>query len=332
MFLACAAALCAAQDGPREPIPIRATRYQRLPPRPGGTGPAFPNQRFRRPISFKPRGDDAPGTFRPVRPNLPITAPSFAHHVKPVNEEPEEEDVSSTHEDEDSRDQSQEVRGRDSEEDLSEEIPRTAANPPRTLPVIPGPVYRPPVQTVTPASVRVSPTTLPVPPVQYRPTPPPPPPIQYRPTQKPTKAPRKQIADDFTYQQPIKPPPKAVKPSQAYEIRGKKPVAQIIRRYRHDNPDGSITWGFENDDGSYKEETIGVDCITSGKYGYIDPDGLRREYTYEMGIKCDEQEREEEEEGFVDYQENKLVLPDGKTIDLSSMGKKQRRPQFQYRN
>lgn len=113
-----------------------------------------------------------------------------------------------------------------------------------------------------------------------------------------------------------------------------KNVLQIIRRYQHDNEDGSITWGFENDDGSYKEETIGVDCITSGKYGYIDPDGLRREYTYETGIKCDEEQREEEEEnGFVDYQENKLVLPDGKTIDLSSMGKKQtRRPQFQYRN
>lgn len=108
---------------------------------------------------------------------------------------------------------------------------------------------------------------------------------------------------------------------------------QIVRRYRHDNADGSITWGFENDDGSYKEETIGVDCITSGKYGYIDPDGIRREYTYETGIRCDEEQREEEEDGFVDYQENKLVLPDGKTIDLSSMGKKQaRRPQFQYRN
>lgn len=127
-----------------------------------------------------------------------------------------------------------------------------------------------------------------------------------------------------------------IKYSNVLWLRGSinKNVLQIIRRYQHDNEDGSITWGFENDDGSYKEETIGVDCITSGKYGYIDPDGLRREYTYETGIKCDEEQREEEEEnGFVDYQENKLVLPDGKTIDLSSMGKKQaRRPQFQYRN
>ncbi|XP_018045331.1 PREDICTED: LOW QUALITY PROTEIN: uncharacterized protein DKFZp434B061-like [Atta colombica] len=332
IFLACVVAVCTTQtqDGPKgAPIPIRANRYQRLPSRPGGTGSAFPNQRFRRPISFKPRGgpgDDASGTFRPLR---PVAAPSFAPHVKPVNEEPEEENLSRDTIREDEDDQSQEIRSQDSVEDLSEEIPR-APNPPKAPPAASGQLaYRAP--QVTPTNVRVSPTTPPPPPpVQYRPTPPP---IQYRPTQKPTKAPRKQIIDDITFQQPIKPPPKPVKPSQAYEIRGKKPVAQIIRRYRHDNADGSITWGFENDDGSYKEETIGVDCITSGKYGYIDPDGIRREYTYEMGIKCDEQDREEEEDGFVDYQENKLVLPDGKTIDLSSMGKKQaRRPQFQYRN
>lgn len=47
----------------------------------------------------------------------------------------------------------------------------------------------------------------------------------------------------------------------------KKPVAQILRKYREENPDGSIVWGFENDDGSFKEETIGIDCITRGIYG-----------------------------------------------------------------
>ncbi|KAK0085242.1 hypothetical protein PV325_005532 [Microctonus aethiopoides] len=120
----------------------------------------------------------------------------------------------------------------------------------------------------------------------------------------------------------------------ATSYREKKPVAQIIRRWREDNDDGSITWGFENDDGSYKEEIIGIDCVTRGKYGYVDPDGIRREYTYETGIKCDEEEQQDDEDnGFVDYQENKLVLPNGKTIDLSSMGKKQtRRPQPIYRN
>lgn len=49
----------------------------------------------------------------------------------------------------------------------------------------------------------------------------------------------------------------------------KKPVAQILRKYREENPDGTIVWGFENDDGSYKEETIGIDCITRGVYGYV---------------------------------------------------------------
>ncbi|XP_043274216.1 probable serine/threonine-protein kinase DDB_G0281745 [Venturia canescens] len=190
-----------------------------------------------------------------------------------------------------------------------------------------------------------------------------PPPVQYRP-QKPYKL-RKPVVEDvpevrITARQHQQPQPPVRSPSKAPEIRDrysesprdnysetrakypepprdgatrdKKPVAQIIRRWREDNPDGSITWGFENDDGSYKEELIGVDCITRGKYGYIDLDGFRREYTYETGIKCDEEQQEEEREnGFVDYQENKLVLPNGKTIDLSSMGKKQaRRPQPIY--
>ncbi|XP_061714174.1 uncharacterized protein LOC133522754 [Cydia pomonella] len=108
--------------------------------------------------------------------------------------------------------------------------------------------------------------------------------------------------------------------------REKKPVAQIIRKFRDENPDGSITWGFENDDGSFKEETIGIDCVTRGKYGYVDPDGLKREYNYETGIPCDKSKEQQEEKGFIDYQENKAVLPNGITIDLNQMGKKSKRP------
>ncbi|KAL7305716.1 hypothetical protein TKK_0001970 [Trichogramma kaykai] len=134
--------------------------------------------------------------------------------------------------------------------------------------------------------------------------------------------------------------PKKSKPQEYYGEGGrtKKPVAQVIRRYNEERPDGTIVWGFENDDGSFKEEMIGIDCITRGKYGYVDPDGLRREYTYETGIKCDDESQQQQQDQdilntFVDYQENKLVLPNGRTIDLSSMGKKQsRRPQPLYRN
>ncbi|KAJ8669728.1 hypothetical protein QAD02_000987 [Eretmocerus hayati] len=133
--------------------------------------------------------------------------------------------------------------------------------------------------------------------------------------------------------------PKKSKPQADYydSTRPKKPVAQVVRRYREETADGSIIWGFENDDGSFKEEMIGIDCITRGKYGYVDPDGVRREYTYETGIKCNEEAQKGQDQDilntFVDYQENKLVLPSGKTIDLSSMGKKQhRRPQPVYRN
>ncbi|XP_050674837.1 uncharacterized protein LOC126972234 [Leptidea sinapis] len=122
---------------------------------------------------------------------------------------------------------------------------------------------------------------------------------------------------------PVKSAPQKYIPSNNRE---KKPVAQILRKYREENEDGSIIWGFENDDGSFKEEMIGVDCITRGKYGYVDPDGLRREYNYETGIACDKTKDNQEKNGFVDYQENKAVLPNGITIDLNNMGKKSKRP------
>ncbi|XP_051168579.1 uncharacterized protein LOC127286248 [Leptopilina boulardi] len=156
--------------------------------------------------------------------------------------------------------------------------------------------------------------------------------LQYR--SKPLKQHKYIDQDSRSYNKPRQPPKKLTAETDYYTTRPKKPVAQVIRRYREETDDGSIVWGFENDDGSYKEEVIGIDCITRGKYGYVDPDGIRREYTYETGIKCDEEEQQEDIlNTFVDYQENKLVLPSGKTIDLSSMGKKQaRRPQFTYRN
>lgn len=130
-------------------------------------------------------------------------------------------------------------------------------------------------------------------------------------------------------QEPVYRAPVKSAPQQKYtpsHNREKKPVAQIIRKYRDENPDGSITWGFENDDGSFKEETIGVDCVTRGRYGYVDPDGLKREYNYETGILCDKTKDEQDEKGFIDYQENKAVLPNGITIDLAAMGKKSKRP------
>ena len=31
-----------------------------------------------------------------------------------------------------------------------------------------------------------------------------------------------------------------------------------------------------------------MDCVTRGKYGYTDPSGKAREYSYSMGVKCDQ--------------------------------------------
>lgn len=118
----------------------------------------------------------------------------------------------------------------------------------------------------------------------------------------------------------------------------------MLRRYRDDNPDGSITWGFENDDGTFKEETIGVDCVTRGKYGYVDPEGVKREYSYQTGILCDknrkvasssdadtqpsavqEAQASDSSYGYIDYTKNQYVMANGQTINLNGMARNRAR-------
>ncbi|XP_053612792.1 uncharacterized protein LOC128676618 [Plodia interpunctella] len=76
----------------------------------------------------------------------------------------------------------------------------------------------------------------------------------------------------------------------------KQPPVQTIRNYNKVNDDGSFTFGYEAADGSFKEETRGTDCVVRGKYGYIDPDGNKREFTYVSGNPCDPNKPNEEEE------------------------------------
>ncbi|CAH1373289.1 unnamed protein product [Tenebrio molitor] len=76
----------------------------------------------------------------------------------------------------------------------------------------------------------------------------------------------------------------------------KSPPIQTIRNYNKVNDDGSFTFGYEAADGSFKEETRGTDCVVRGKYGYIDPDGNKREFTYVSGNPCDPNAPKEEQE------------------------------------
>ncbi|CAL8116872.1 unnamed protein product [Orchesella dallaii] len=69
-----------------------------------------------------------------------------------------------------------------------------------------------------------------------------------------------------------------------------------IRNYSHINEDGSFTFGYEAADGSFKEETRGIDCVVRGKYGYVDPDGVRREFEYVSGNPCDPNAPKEEDQ------------------------------------
>lgn len=74
------------------------------------------------------------------------------------------------------------------------------------------------------------------------------------------------------------------------------PPVQTIRNYNKVNDDGSFTFGYEAADGSFKEETRGTDCVVRGKYGYVDPDGNKREFTYVSGNPCDPNNPDESEE------------------------------------
>jgi len=92
-----------------------------------------------------------------------------------------------------------------------------------------------------------------------------------------------------------KPPPAKTKtrPSKSEE---RKPVVETVRRYSFESDDGSFTFGYENADGSFKEETRGADCVVRGKYGYIDPDGVKREFSYVSGNPCTKDKPEEEDD------------------------------------
>ncbi|KRT85481.1 Insect cuticle protein, partial [Oryctes borbonicus] len=76
----------------------------------------------------------------------------------------------------------------------------------------------------------------------------------------------------------------------------KSPPVQTIRNYNKVNDDGSFTFGYEAADGSFKEETRGTDCVVRGKYGYVDPDGNKREFTYVSGNPCDPNAPKEEDQ------------------------------------
>lgn len=85
---------------------------------------------------------------------------------------------------------------------------------------------------------------------------------------------------------------------------------KTTERYSHMNADGSFTFGYVSEDGAFREETRGVDCITRGKYGYIDPDGKRREFTYVSGLPCDNDEEQEfDQQGFA-IDDNERVRED----------------------
>ena len=56
-----------------------------------------------------------------------------------------------------------------------------------------------------------------------------------------------------------------------------------------------------------QEETIGVDCITHGRYGYTDSYGEQREYSYSSGVRCDPHTRKVRQH-FSQFLETQVVI------------------------
>ncbi|XP_055616628.1 PAX-interacting protein 1-like [Toxorhynchites rutilus septentrionalis] len=120
-----------------------------------------------------------------------------------------------------------------------------------------------------------------------------------------TPAPR---ARADTYRPPVKVTTAAPLAARQKVQEARAPPVQTIRNYNKVNDDGSFTFGYEAADGSFKEETRGTDCVVRGKYGYIDPDGNKREFTYVSGNPCDpnnpEGSEEEQDKSEEDANEN----------------------------
>ncbi|XP_019769468.2 uncharacterized protein LOC109543958 isoform X1 [Dendroctonus ponderosae] len=247
-----------------------------------------------RPAPF--RTQSAPPSVRLRRPNA---IPSAAREVRPVVEEIEEPNYpqpspTSAFDDEvnklglslqsGARDDDEAYRNRGGQSDRATPLP--------FRPERPVPIAREQIRDK---------------PLISRPSAPPPRPVlrqEFRDEPQPIRqqAPvRQQISRPAPAPQTFRAAPKIAARQPAYDDeedlreRKRKPVSQILSKYRNDNEDGSITWGFENDDGTFKEETLGADCIIRGKYGYVDPDGVKREFSYETGNKCDEPELDEED-------------------------------------
>ncbi|CAH1131225.1 unnamed protein product [Ceutorhynchus assimilis] len=105
---------------------------------------------------------------------------------------------------------------------------------------------------------------------------------------QPTSAPRGAAQDNYRDNYIPRESPKGRQYiAQRVKETPKEPPVQTIRNYNKVNDDGSFTFGYEAADGSFKEETRGTDCVVRGKYGYVDPDGNKREFTYVSGNPCD---------------------------------------------
>lgn len=131
--------------------------------------------------------------------------------------------------------------------------------------------------------------------------PPPPPPQLSRPAPLPAQRP---------------PPPPIRRPSFStvdtdfslteQDTRGRKePAIKVLKSWNNKNADGTLSWGYISEDGSFKNETRGHDCVVRGVYGYVEQEtGKLLSFPYVSGNPCDPNEPDD----YYDYYD--VVLDD----------------------
>ena len=74
---------------------------------------------------------------------------------------------------------------------------------------------------------------------------------------------------------------------------------KITKQYNRINNDGSYTFGYEADDGTFRSETRDLTGYVIGKYGYIDEKGQLKVVEYETGKRKSKVGSEEKTEDSI---------------------------------
>jgi Insect cuticle protein len=91
-----------------------------------------------------------------------------------------------------------------------------------------------------------------------------------------------------------------------------------LKQVKKINPDGSYTFEFRTDDGSFRKETRESDGVVNGQYGYVDPTGNLKVVGYtsgKAGASADQVDQKALDYKYRSVDENEDGIPDSSPED-----------------